>query len=564
MKAHRIPAGDVELAAWTQGPEDAPVIVLAHGYPDTHSVWDRVAAMLAARFRVITWDVRGVGESTSSKDFSLAALSRDLGAVLAALAPHQKVHLVGHDWGSIQHWETATEPGCELASFTSIAGPCLDHVGHWARDLLSHPGASLEQLRKSWYVLAFQPPLLGGVLWSTLGKAWPLMMKHLEGVNDPLHEGFTGDAKRAMELYRQNMLQRVLRPRDRRAQCPVQLIVPVGDRFADPRLADAADPWCPRLWRRDVLGGHWLVRTHPERVAGWLAEWVDFRESGSEPAELRRARRGEEGPGPLSVITGAGSGIGRETALALAEDKGRVVIADLNRDSAERTAELCRLLGAQAFVEQVDVGSAAAMELFAQKVQREHGVPDLVINNAGIGMAGRFLETSVADWERVLRVNLWGVIHGSRLFGKQMVARGQGGHIVNIASMAAFTPSRTLPAYATSKAAVLMLTECLRADLADDGIGVSAICPGLIDTPITTSTAFVGATAESQAAQRSRAKKLYQRRNFTPRQVAARVLDAVRRDLALAKVTPEAHGAHFLSRFAPSVMRRLARLEVSR
>ena len=86
MKAHRIPAGDVELAAWTQGPEDAPVIVLAHGYPDTHSVWDRVAAMLAARFRVITWDVRGVGESTSSKDFSLAALSRDLRAVLGALA----------------------------------------------------------------------------------------------------------------------------------------------------------------------------------------------------------------------------------------------------------------------------------------------------------------------------------------------------------------------------------------------------------------------------------------------------------------------------------------------
>ncbi|MBX7096918.1 MAG: SDR family oxidoreductase [Myxococcaceae bacterium] len=567
MSAHRVRSGEVSLAAWAQGPEDAPVVLLAHGYPDTHEVWAGVAGILAARYRVLTYDVRGCGESSapaSEGGYTLEALRGDLLAVLEALAPGKPVHLVGHDWGAIQHWETATEPGTPLASFTAISGPCLDHVGHWARGLLKHPGASLEQLLKSWYVLAFQPPLLGRALWRTLGRAWPTVLRRLEGIESPaLPEGFSADAQRGVGLYRQNMLQRLLKPRVRRAQCPVQLVTPLGDHFVSPHLADAAEPFVEQLWRREVEGGHWIVRTAPERVARWIAEWVDFREGGPESHALQQARVHGPRPGPLAVVTGAGSGIGRETALALAESGCRVVIADLDGAAAQRTAQLCSLVGAEATPVVVDVGDAAAMERFAAAVEREHGVPDVVINNAGIGLAGAFLDTTVADWDKVLRVNLWGVIHGSRLFGRQMVARGQGGHIVNVASMAAFTPSKMLPAYSTSKAAVLMLTECLRAELAGDGIGVSAICPGIIDTPITGATRFVGQTAAQQERSRTEAQRLYRKRNFTPRQVAARVMEAVQRDLAVVPVAPEAHGAHLLSRLSPALMRRLAKLELT-
>ncbi len=537
MKTHRIRSGDAELAAWTQGPDDAPVVVLVHGYPDTHAVWAPVAALLQARFRVISYDVRGTGESTapgSLAGFSMDSLRCDLEAVLAALAPGRRVHLVGHDWGGIQHWESATTPGTALASFVTLSGPSLDHAGHWLRAGLQHPGALARQALHGSYVLALLSPLGSAV-------------------------------GRGVQLYRKNFARALLSPRVREAQVPVLQLVPEADPFVLPALAQAADPFVTKLWRRYVHGGHWVLKSHPERVARWLTEWVDFQEGGAPSMDLRRAEvhAAAPPPGPLAVITGAGSGIGRETALALAEQRGRVVIADLDLPSAQRTAELCNLLGATATAVQVDVGNASAMETFAAGVEREHGVPDLVINNAGIGMAGGVLDTTVADWERVLRVNLWGVIHGSRLFGRQMVARGQGGHIVNVASMAAFAPSRSLPAYSTSKAAVLMLTECLRAELAADGIGVSAICPGIIDTPIIERTHFAGVTEEQQALHRTAGKRLYRRRGFSPRAVALKVMDAVRRDLAVVPVSPEASVSLLLSRWVPPLMRRLARLDVT-
>lgn len=118
-------------------------------------------------------------------------------------------------------------------------------------------------------------------------------------------------------------------------------------------------------------------------------------------------------------------------------------------------------------------------------------MPDIVVNDASIGLAGPCLETPPDDWAWIIDVNLWGVIHGSRLFGSRMAAHGEGGHLVNVASAAAYQPSRLLLAYATTKAAVLMLTRCLRAELAGSGIGVSAICPGFVNTPITRSVRFV-------------------------------------------------------------------------
>lgn len=142
-----------------------------------------------------------------------------------------------------------------------------------------------------------------------------------------------------------------------------------------------------------------------------------------------------------------------------------------------------------------------------------------------------------------------------------MAERGQGGHIVNTASAAAYQPSRALPAYSTSKAAVLMLSECLRAELADRSIGVSAICPGIVNTNITATTHFAGADAEEEKRLRKRTSRLYGLRNYPPERVADAILKAVVRNQAVVPVTAEARGARFLSRFSPGALRGIARLK---
>ena len=149
----------------------------------------------------------------------------------------------------------------------------------------------------------------------------------------------------------------------------------------------------------------------------------------------------------LVVVTGAGSGIGRETALAFGRLGAEVVIAELKENAGEQTATELRVAGRRHTPTQVDVADVASMEDFAKRVIADHGVPDVVVNNAGIGIAGKFLDTSAADWERIVDINLLGVVHGCRLFGAAMAERLEGGYIVNVASAAAYMPSRMLAAY---------------------------------------------------------------------------------------------------------------------
>jgi NAD(P)-dependent dehydrogenase (short-subunit alcohol dehydrogenase family) len=271
----------------------------------------------------------------------------------------------------------------------------------------------------------------------------------------------------------------------------------------------------------------------------------------------------EEYAGQLVVVTGAGSGIGRETALAFGRRGAEIVIAELDADAGTRAAADVRAAGAVAHAYVVDVADVASMEEFVRRVIAEHRVPDIVVNNAGIGVAGRFLDTTAADWDRIVGVNLLGVVNGCRLFGAAMAERGQGGYIVNLASAAAFTPSRMLSAYSTTKAAVLMLSECVRAEFADHHIGVSAICPGIVNTPITTSTRYVGLDADAQAQRAQSMAKRYARRNYPPSKVATAIVKAVSNGTPVVPVTPEAVAGRFMSRLSPAFMRRLARIEIN-
>jgi NAD(P)-dependent dehydrogenase (short-subunit alcohol dehydrogenase family)/pimeloyl-ACP methyl ester carboxylesterase len=575
-RERRVRTGGVELCVAELGDPRQPTVVLVHGYPDSKEVWSEVAARLAGRFHVVLYDVRGHGRSTAPRPlrggFTLEKLTDDFLAVIDAVSPDRPVHLVGHDWGSVQSWEFVTVPRTEgrIASFTSMSGPSLDHFGHWIGSRLKRPtprrvGQLLGQGAKSWYVYLLHTPVLPELAWrGPLGRHWPRLLERREKVprGDYPTSSLPRDAAHGAWLYRDNVRARLRRPRtDAYAHAPVQLITPLGDAFLSERLYDGLEEWVPRLTRRTMPAKHWIPRTRPDQLAAWITEFVTATEEGKSEVAAT-GRYADRFGGQLVLVTGAGSGIGRATAVAFAEAGARVVAVDRDAEAAVRTAELSRLTGAsEAWAETVDVSDEQAMEKLADKVAAEYGVVDVLVNNAGIGLGGSFFDTTPEDWRKVLDVNLWGVIHGCRLFGRQMAERGQGGHIVNTASAAAYQPSRALPAYSTSKAAVLMLSECLRAELAGQGIGVSAICPGFVNTNITSTARFAGVDAEEEQRRRQRTARLYGLRNYPPEKVADAILKAVVHNRAVVPVTPEARGARLLSRLAPRALRAIARLQ---
>lgn len=265
----------------------------------------------------------------------------------------------------------------------------------------------------------------------------------------------------------------------------------------------------------------------------------------------------------LVVVTGAGSGIGRATAIRFGRLGAHVVVSDIDLDAAEATAAMIKGVGGRASAERLDVTDPDDWEAFGRDVLAEYGFVDVLVNNAGMLVSGAFLELSPADWDRQLSVNLMGVVHGCRVFGAQMVERGQGGHIVNIASAAAFTPTPVMSAYSVSKAGVKMLTECLRLEFRPHGIGVSAICPGVISTNIGMNAVNVGIDQElvergKQVMQQI--QEFAEKLPFSPMSpdlVARAVVRAVRFDLAVVPVRTEAWLGYFMLRIAPGVNRRM-------
>jgi NAD(P)-dependent dehydrogenase (short-subunit alcohol dehydrogenase family) len=253
--------------------------------------------------------------------------------------------------------------------------------------------------------------------------------------------------------------------------------------------------------------------------------------------------------GRTVLVTGAGSGIGRATALLSAQRGADLALCDLDEPGLAEVETSARALGRAVLTRHVDVADRDQMRDFAEVVHGQAGPVDLLVNNAGVGLAARFLDTELEDWDWVVSINLMGVVHGCRFFVPKMVERGTGGHVVNLSSMAGFHASPALVAYSATKFAVLGLSEALREELQPHDIGVTAICPGIINTPITRSARARGTADDPKV--RERLVALYERRNYGPDRVARNILKAVARNRAVAPVAAEAWLAYAMKRVSP-------------
>ena len=254
-------------------------------------------------------------------------------------------------------------------------------------------------------------------------------------------------------------------------------------------------------------------------------------------------------------MTGAASGIGRETALEIARRGADLALCDVDEAGLGETEREIRSLGREVLARRVDVASRPQMEAFAGEVHTWVEAVDLLVNNAGVAVGGGLLDTTLDDWDWIVGVNLRGVVHGCHLFVPAMVERGRGGHVAIVSSMLGYGPSDMLVAYCTTKFAVRGLAESLSAELRRHGIGVTALCPGLIDTPITRAARLRGPYDRPEV--RQRITEGYRRRGYPPARVARNLLKAIQRERVVAPVSPEAWIMYYLGRLAPWLLRRL-------
>jgi len=251
------------------------------------------------------------------------------------------------------------------------------------------------------------------------------------------------------------------------------------------------------------------------------------------------------------AVTGAASGIGREIARAFAVRGADLALADVNEEGLLAVKKELESQGRKVYAQVVDVSVAEQVEDFCGKVYQEMGRVDVLCNNAGIAIGGEIKDMTLDDWERIVGVNLWGVIHGCHYFYPRMIEKGSGGHIVNTASIGGLTPFPRMAAYCSCKFAVVGLSETLRAEAALHDIGVSVICPGFVATNMVKAGRVISGSKRSTADQHlMAADKVLMLRNYPQSRVGEAVVKAVERNKGVVPVTPEAHLIDFFYRFS--------------
>ena len=284
-----IASDGVSLAvhAHTEIDRRRPTILAIHGYPDNHHVWDGVANELSGRYNFVAYDVRGAGESSKParrSGYRLPQLVSDIGAVIDSLGVDQ-VHLVAHDWGSIQAWAAVTDDAVmrRVASFTSISGPHLNYAGRFLRSPRTPRGVFdvLKQALASSYIWFFLCPGVPELaIWS---RATVTVFAAVELIGRPRGGGQRAASTRSirdylngLNLYRANMPAPFLAPPKQLPQTavPVQVLAARKDYFVSPPLQRFTGSIPERGRVIPIEGGHWVVTSHPEVIAQLTAEWV--------------------------------------------------------------------------------------------------------------------------------------------------------------------------------------------------------------------------------------------------------------------------------------------------
>jgi NAD(P)-dependent dehydrogenase (short-subunit alcohol dehydrogenase family) len=256
----------------------------------------------------------------------------------------------------------------------------------------------------------------------------------------------------------------------------------------------------------------------------------------------------------IVVITGAASGIGYECARSFAKRGARLVISDVNAEALQKARAEIAATGVACHAITCDVASEESVSACATAVQRDVGAVDVLVNNAGIAFLGSFEETPLAQWRRIMDVNVLGIVHCVDAFLPAMRAAGGKRKIVNVASLAGFAPAPNMSAYAASKHAVVGLSEVLALELHDTEISVLIVCPGIINTPIVHVSEIAPGMTRAQI---TKLQQYYDTDGCHPSVVAEDIVRAVERDEIVLPTGPMARAAYVLMRLSRRMARRL-------
>jgi short-subunit dehydrogenase len=259
--------------------------------------------------------------------------------------------------------------------------------------------------------------------------------------------------------------------------------------------------------------------------------------------------------GKVAAITGAASGIGRATAVLLARNGCNVAISDVNEAGLQETAGQCRAHGVEVRPARVDVGQRAEVHGWADAVARELGAVHIVINNAGVAVGATIEDTSYEDFEWLMNINFWGVVHGTKAFLPHLRAAGEG-HIVNISSVFGLIAVPTQGAYNAAKFAVKGFTEALRQELEVDAapIGVTCVHPGGIKTNIARSARLTHRIGWVDAKSSAEFEKAFA---TTPERAASHILAAILKNRRRQLIGADAVVIDLLQRTLPTLYQRL-------
>ncbi len=263
------------LAVFEYGdPESDTTVLLVHGYPDDHTMFHPMIDAIGDRARVIAYDTRGGGRTVvehpeRSESFAIERLADDTYAVVESIPDLRgAVHAFAHDWGSVQMWEPMSDPRAAevFGSFTSVSGPSIDHLRETSRRRGLRPTqwpSVLGQLARSWYIWGFHVPVLGKYVPTLFVQAGPA---------DPAPAADPLNMQRGVELYRANIIRRMLSGPPPRCDVPTLVVVPLKDRFLSPDLIQDVDRWVPDLTVLEVDAKHWWPWSHPGDAADVLLD----------------------------------------------------------------------------------------------------------------------------------------------------------------------------------------------------------------------------------------------------------------------------------------------------